>query len=137
MLKHLTVAKGWASQNRLDEMPLQPQLVVEPFDKWDLDFIWPINPPSKQKVYILVCIDYMTKWVEAMDLVKSNDQSIIDFLYGDIFTHFGVPREIVTNGGGKFVSFKMEALFQKYDIQHQITSPYHPQQMAWWKGKIR
>ena len=98
--------------NRLDEMLLQPQLVVEPFDKWDMDFIWPINPPSKQKDYILVFIDYMTKWVEAMDLVKSNDQSIIDFLYGDIFTLFGVPREIVTNGGGKFVSCKMEALLE-------------------------
>ena len=111
--------------------------MVEPFDKWDLEFIWPINPPSKQKDYILVFIDYMSKWVEAIDLVKSTDQSIIDFLYGDIFIRFGVPREIVTNGGRKFVSCKMEDLFQKYDIQHRIASPYHPQQMAWWKGKIR
>ena len=61
-------------------MPLQPQLVVEPFDRWALDFVGPIKPSSKQKAYILVCTDYMKKWVEAMDLVKSNDQDVIDFL---------------------------------------------------------
>ena len=68
--------------NILDEMPLQPQLVVELFDRWTLDFVGPINPPSKQKVYILVCTDYMTKWEEAVALVKANDQAIMEFLYG-------------------------------------------------------
>ena len=47
--------------NRLDEIPLQPYLVVERFDRWALDFVGPINPPSKKKVYMLVCNDYMTK----------------------------------------------------------------------------
>ena len=50
-------------------------------------------------VYILVCTNYMTKWVEVVALVKSNDQSMIDFLFGEIFTRFGVPREIVAKGG--------------------------------------
>ena len=50
-------------------------------------------------VYILVCTNYMTKWVEVVALVKANDQSVINFLYGEIFTHFGVPREIVAKGG--------------------------------------
>ena len=68
----------------------------------------------------------MTKWVEAMALVKSNDQDVIDFLYKEIFTHFGVPKEIITDGGLQFVSHKFEALLQKYHIQHRITSPYHP-----------
>ena len=47
--------------NKLDNMPLQPQLVVEPFDRWALYFVGPINPPLKKKFYMLVCIDYMTK----------------------------------------------------------------------------
>ena len=73
--------------------------MVEPFDRWDLDFVGPINPPSRHKVYILVCTDYMTKLVEAMALVKDNDKVVIDFLYGEMFIHFGVPRKIVTDGG--------------------------------------
>ena len=84
--------------------------MVEPFNRWALDFVGPINPPSKKKVYILVCTDYMTKWVEDVVLVKANGQAVMDFLYGEVFTHFGVPKEIVTNGGPKFVSQKLEAL---------------------------
>ena len=49
--------------NRLDQIPLQPQLVVEPFDRRALDFVGPINPHSRQKSYILVCTDCMKKWV--------------------------------------------------------------------------
>eukprot|EP00253_Pinus_taeda_P030015 PITA_30015 len=47
-----------------DEMPLQPQVIFEPFEKWGMDFVDPVNPPSKKKYYIIVCIDYLTKWVE-------------------------------------------------------------------------
>ena len=91
-------------------MPLQPQLVVEPFDRWALDFVGPIIPCSRKKSYILVCTDYMMKWVEAVALVKANDQAMINFLYGEIFTCFGVPKEVVTDGGPKFVSYQFEAL---------------------------
>ena len=67
----------------------------------------------------------MTKWEEVVALVKANDQVLIDFLYAEIFTHFGVPREIVTDGGPQFVSRKMEAMFQKCRIQHRVN-PHHP-----------
>jgi hypothetical protein len=51
-----------------DEMPLKTQVVIEPFKRWALDFINPFNPNSNQKAYILVAMDYMTKWVEAETL---------------------------------------------------------------------
>ena len=75
-------------------MTLQPQLVVEPFDRWALDFVGPINPPSRHKVYILVFTDYMIKWVEGMALVKANYQAAIEFLYAEIFTLFQVPGKL-------------------------------------------
>ena len=62
-------------------MLLQLQLVVEPFDRWALDFVGPISHPSKQNVYIMVCIDYMTKWVEATALVRATDQVVVDLLF--------------------------------------------------------
>ena len=96
--------------NRLDQMPLQPQSVIEPFDRWAQDFVGPINPHSKQKSYILVCTDYMTTWVEVVFLAKANDQAMIDFLYSEIFTHFGVPKEVVTDRGPQFVLHQFEAL---------------------------
>ncbi|KAH9325429.1 hypothetical protein KI387_005607, partial [Taxus chinensis] len=46
------------------EMPLNPQLILGPFEKWGIDFIGPFDPPYFGKAYMLVCIDYVMKWVE-------------------------------------------------------------------------
>ena len=62
-------------------------------------FCRPIDPPSKQKVYTLVCIDYMTKWVEATALVRAIDQVVMDFMFEVIFTRSRVPKEIVKRWG--------------------------------------
>ena len=78
-------------------MPLQPQVLIDPFEKWALDFIGPINPVSKKKRYILVCTEYVTKWVKAKAVPRATEQVVVDFLHEDIFTRFGIPREIVTD----------------------------------------
>jgi hypothetical protein len=92
-----------------------------------LDFVGPINPPSKQKKYILVCTDYVTKWVEAKALPSATENSVVQFLFEDIFTRFGVPREIVTDQGSQFTSKLMEKLMEEYKIKHRKSTPYHPQ----------
>jgi hypothetical protein len=80
-------------------MPLQPQIVLEPFEKWAIDFFGPFNPPSHQKDYILVCIDYVTKWVEARVVIRATEQIVVDFIFGESFSQYGTPREIVSDGG--------------------------------------
>ena len=72
-------------------MPLQAQVVIEPFEKWALDFVGPINPASKNKNYILVCTNYVTKWVEEKYIPTVSEQSMVDFPFNDIFTRFVVP----------------------------------------------
>ena len=89
---------------RSDEMPLQPQILIEPFEKWALDFIGPIHPPSQGKKYILVCTNYFFKWVEAKPLPRATEQTVVNFLFEEIFVRFGVPREIVTDQGAQFTS---------------------------------
>jgi transposase InsO family protein len=91
------------------------------------DFIGPISPASRKRRYILVCTDYVTKWVEAKYLYQASEKYVVDFLYEDIFTHFGVPREIVTDHGAQFTSKSMQSLVQQYHIKHHKSSPYHLQ----------
>jgi len=59
---------------------------------------------SKGKKYILVCIDYVTKWMEARELPRVTKKSVVDFLVSVIFVRFGVPREIFTDQGAQIVS---------------------------------
>lgn len=110
-----------------DKMPLNPQLVIEPFECWELDFVGPINPSSNQKTYILVATEYVTKWVEAETLPRAIEDSVIHFLF-QIFVRHGLPRDIIMDGGPQFASNKIAAALKTYHIQHKVTTPYHPQE---------
>jgi IS30 family transposase len=110
-----------------EEMPLCAQVMGEPFEKWALDFVGPISPMSRKKNYILVCTDYVTKWVEAKSVFKATKKYVVEFIYEDIFTCFGVPCEIVTDQGTQFTSKMMRELTEKYGIKHYKYSPYHLQ----------
>ena len=81
---------------------------------------------SCKKNYILVCTDYVTKWVEEKSLFRAREKSVVKFIYDDIFTRFSVPREIVTDQGTQFTSKMMRELTEKCGIKHCKSSPYHP-----------
>ena len=83
-------------------------MTFEPFDKWGMDFIGPINPPSKKKKYIIVCIDYLTKWVETKAIKVATKDKVAAFLRENLFYKFGYPRELVTNQGSQFTSNMIE-----------------------------
>eukprot|EP00253_Pinus_taeda_P005004 PITA_05004 len=62
-----------------DEMPLQPQVTFEPFEKWGMDFVGPVNPPSKKKSYIIMCTDYLTKWAETKAIKVATEEKVAEF----------------------------------------------------------
>jgi transposase InsO family protein len=60
-------------------------------------------------------------------LYSAHEQSIVDFLFEDIFTRFGVPQEIVRNQGTQITSNLVKSITKQYQIKHRKYSPYHPQ----------
>ena len=75
----------------------------------------------------MVCTDYVTKWVEAKPLPRATEQTMVNFLFEEIFVRFGVPREIVTDQGAQFTSKLVQEIAEKYKIKHRKSTPYHPQ----------
>jgi hypothetical protein len=110
-----------------DEIPLKAQIVAEPFEIWALDFVGPFNPKSNQKAYILVATDYMTKWVEAEALPNATEEVVIKFMF-KLFVRYGLPREVITDGGSQFTAHRITTTLENYHIKHRVTSPYHPQE---------
>lgn len=124
MSRTVIVVRGWVAQLKLMKFPCSLKLYLN--EIWTLDFVAPFNPPSNQKIYILVCTDYVTKWVEAVSLSKATKEEVINFLF-ELFVQYGFPREIIIDGGSQFTTHKISATMQKYHIKNRVTSPYHPQ----------
>ena len=108
------------------EMEQKFILEVEVFDCWGIDFMGPF-PSSYGNKYILVAVDYVSKWVEAV-ASPTNDASVVIKLFKSIiFPRFGVPRIVISDGGTHFINKVFDGLLKKNGVQHRVATPYHPQ----------
>ena len=94
--------------SRLHMMPLNPILVVGLFDVWGIDFMGPF-PSSIGYLYILVGVDYVSKWVEAVPCKAANHRVVLKFLKENIFSRFRVPKAIISDGGSHFCNKPFES----------------------------
>nr|XP_016469156.1 PREDICTED: uncharacterized protein LOC107791583 [Nicotiana tabacum] len=111
------------------EMPMNPIQEVEMFDVWGIDFMGPFVSYFGNK-YILVVVDYVSKGVGATALPTKDARVVVGFLKKNIFTCFGTPRAIISDGGTHFCNRAFEKLLAKYDVCHNVATPYHPQTSA-------
>ena len=112
--------------SRKDEPPMHPILEVELFDLWGIDFMGPF-PASYNNLYILLAVDYVSKWVEAIP-TRTNDAKVVaQFLRGNIFSRFGTPRALITDNGTHFCNKVIDKVLQKYGVRHRTSLAYHPQ----------
>ena len=107
-------------------MPLTNNLVVELFDVWGIDFMGPF-PKSFGYEYILVAVEYLSKWVEAIPTRSNDANTVVKFVKDFILSRFGTPRAIISDGGSHFCNKLFEKLMTKYGITHKVATPYHPQ----------
>ncbi|KAL0443923.1 UNVERIFIED_CONTAM: Transposon Ty3-I Gag-Pol polyprotein [Sesamum latifolium] len=112
--------------NPLNQMPLTPIIVCEVFDVWGIDFMGPF-PPSFGKSYIILGVDYVSKWVEAKATRTDDAKTVVDFVKANIFSRFGMPRAIISDRGTHFCNKMVDALLKKYNVTHRISTAYHPQ----------
>ncbi|XP_015964894.1 uncharacterized protein LOC107488651 [Arachis duranensis] len=109
-----------------DEMPQQPMLFCEIFDVWSIDFMGPF-PNSSGYLYILLVVDYVSKWVEAIPTHLDDANTVISFIRNHIVCRYGSPRAIVSDQGSHFCNRKVEALLKRYGVLHKVATAYHPQ----------
>ncbi|XP_052736028.1 uncharacterized protein LOC128197707 [Vigna angularis] len=107
------------------QMPQQPMLFCEVFDVWGIDFMGPF-PVSFGFSYILLAVNYVSKWVEAKATKTNDARVVVDFVRSHLFCRFGVPRAIVSDQGTHFYNRSMQALLKKYGVVHKVSTPYHP-----------
>ena len=112
--------------NRRNEMPLQVILVVQIFCAWGIDFMGPF-PPSFGNLYILLVMDYVYKWVEAISCPKNDAKIVVGFVQRNILNRYGTPRTIISDEGSHFANKMFAKLLSKYGVRHAMGLAYHPQ----------
>ncbi|GJR15937.1 reverse transcriptase domain-containing protein [Tanacetum coccineum] len=108
-----------------DEMPQNAIQVCEIFDVWGIDFMGPF-PSSRGNKYILVAVDYLSKWVEAKALPTNDAQVVVKFLKS-LFARFGTPRVIISDRSTHFCNDQFAKVMLKYGVTHRLSTAYHPQ----------
>ncbi|GJV69973.1 reverse transcriptase domain-containing protein [Tanacetum coccineum] len=91
--------------------------VYEIFDVWGIDFMG-LFPSSNMTKYILVAIDYVSKWVEAQDFPTSDARNMVNFLKR-LFARFGIPKSLISDSGTHYCNYQMERAMKTYGVIHR------------------
>lgn len=102
-------------------MPLKNIQDVEIFDVWGINFMGPFLSSMGNK-YILVVVDYVSKWIEAIVSPANDARVVIKMFKNYIFPRFGTPRLVISDGESHFISRIFEKLLNKYGVRHTISS---------------
>jgi hypothetical protein len=107
--------------------PLHPIITIGPFAKWGIDFMQCKPTSVGGHGYIIIAVDYFTKWVEAMPTFLNDGRTAALFIFNHIIARFRVPRAIVTDHRSHFQNQMMSELSTKLGFRHENSSPYYPQ----------
>ena len=107
--------------------PLNVMTTPWPFSMWGIDMIGMIEPKaSNGHRFILVAIDYFTKWVEAVSYTSVTKQVVARFIRKELICRYGVPNKIITDNGSNLNNKMIKELCDEFKIEHHNSSPYRP-----------
>ncbi|GJS80560.1 reverse transcriptase domain-containing protein [Tanacetum coccineum] len=106
--------------------------VCEVFDVWGLDFMG-LFPDSRGNKYILVAVDYVSKWVKAQALPINDARVVVRFLK-ELFARFGVPKALINDRGTHFCNSQLEKALLKYENRLQNSNRMHPFRLVYGKA---
>ena len=107
--------------------PMHPIPVHAPFYRVGIDIVGPLPRTEQNNKYIVVAIDYLTKWPEAKALPEATAEQVAIFIYEDIICRHGCPSKLLSDRGTHFNNQVVKCLVEKFEIKHHFSIPYHPQ----------
>jgi transposase InsO family protein len=107
-------------------MPLTSNLQIDIFNVWRIDFMGPF-PNSEGCKYILVIIDYVSKWIEALPYQAADAMHSKRMFKEVIFLRYRVPRIVISDRGSHFIDRTFWKALTEVGVDHRIATPYHHQ----------
>ena len=98
-----------------------------PFAQWGQDILSPFPRATGNRRFVLVAVDYFTKWAEAEALANIRDVDVKKFIWKNIFTRFGVPNTLISDNGLQFDSRAFRNFCRDLSIMNRYSTPAYPQ----------
>ncbi|XP_073290537.1 uncharacterized protein [Primulina huaijiensis] len=98
-----------------------------PFDQWGIDIVGSFPVSTGQRKFLLVAVDYFSKWAEAEPLAKITEGEILKFLWKNLVCRFGIPRRLISDNGRQFCGSKIQEWCKEMKIEQIFTSVAYPQ----------
>ncbi|GKA71681.1 reverse transcriptase domain-containing protein [Tanacetum coccineum] len=124
MVKHYDACQRQGKISQWDEMPQNLIQIYEIFYVWGIEFMGPF-PSLQGNKYILVAVDYVSKWAKTKALPTNDAQVVVKFLKQ--FSRFGTPRAIISDRGTHFCNDQFSKVLEKYGVTHNLSTSYHTQ----------
>ncbi|CAF4393979.1 unnamed protein product, partial [Didymodactylos carnosus] len=105
--------------------PIVPPIGI--LDLMELDFVGPVPPSSNGNKYILVCTDYLSRYVITQATDSCTAETAAEFLAEKVILQYGVPKQLLTDRGTHFMANVFEATASRCGVNHIATTTYHPQ----------
>ena len=99
---------------------------IRPFQRWGIDLIGILPKTAQGNRWIITAVDYATGWPVVKAVPNGTQDVIADFIYNEIYMHYGAPQEIFSDGGKNLWGGVIQSYLKKIGTQHKGTSPYHP-----------
>nr|GEU39407.1 reverse transcriptase domain-containing protein [Tanacetum cinerariifolium] len=98
-----------------------------PFYKWGIDIAGPFSEGPGKVKFLIVAMDYFTKWIEAKAVATITDGQVKKFVWDNIVCRFGIPGEIISNNGKQLADNPFKDWCDKLNITQRFASVKHPQ----------
>ena len=121
--------KTYQENAKISHLPSEPLTSVTspwPFQQWGLDIFGPLPIGRGQCKFIIVAMDYFTKWAQAEPLATITEHKVCNFVWRSIISRFGIPRSLVSNNGKQFKNPKFRDFCAELGIKNYYSSPTHP-----------
>ena len=137
LVKKCKICQEHAQIPHLPSEPLTSITSPWPFQQWRLDILGPLPIGKGQCKFIVIGVDYFTKWAEVEPLATITEQKVSNFIWRSIICRFGIPRALVSDNGKQFDNPKFINFYAELGIKNYYLSPAYPQSNEQAKVTIR
>jgi hypothetical protein len=126
-VQQCTLCQQFKYNNQPLAMPMKLHTVTEPWHTIGIDIMGPFPITQRQKQFLLVIVDYFTRWVELFPLRTTTADVIANVIINEVFCRYGMPTFILSDNGPQFIAELFAETCKVLGIQRKLTANYHPQ----------